>query len=198
MRVPRFAQNRLTRSSVFGDRAQHVEPGAVPGARITVPEVAAILRRHHRKGTGDEERHRAECVGPPARADLRRVADGGGERLPGAYIEEQRAGELDRGRPPVVAVGLARPAPRWPATAEAQLDEPRGGEEERADEERHADDHGAGPLRVERHCADEEEHGADCEAPRLPSQPEATASGGGGSRGPRPARRPRGLGHLPP
>ena len=135
-----------------------------------VPELFAIPRRDHRERTRHEEREGPPCVGPPADAHGIRSGDRRGERGTGRDVEEERADELDGGRPPIGAIGAIHPGVWCRSAAQAQLDEPRRREEDRADEEGQVRAHSAEPVRIPGERAQEEAHRADREPPRLPAQ----------------------------
>ena len=136
------------RRDAEGDRAGQVDhrdpPAAIARAADGVP----------REPAGDEEADRAERVGPPDQAVLLRQVDARVERAARAQVEEQGAGELDRARPPVDAVGPGRVE---------ELQRRRAGEEDRAREEHGGVRDGADQMDEARERPDDEARRADRE-----------------------------------
>ena len=135
--VPRFTSAAFTTSPDSGTvydaiadtpnatEPDEVQPRRLPGARGRVPEdPVAHDRRAHRHDARHEEADRAERIRAP---DVRPA----GQRGERADVEEERARELDRRRPPVAPGGAAPGAPPAPP-GEQPLRERRRREAQRA------------------------------------------------------------------
>ncbi|MGO3813930.1 MAG: exo-alpha-sialidase [Cellulosimicrobium funkei] len=162
-----------------GDGADHVQPRAVPRARVGIPQMAPVARREDRERRRHEERDRAVGVGPPPHPQRGRGLHGRHEGRRRAHVEAQRPDELHGRGPPVPAVGGRRARAGRAAPAQAELDERRGREEDRADDERHPGRHGAHRARVRRERADEEAQRPRREPPRLAPQAAPRVGGAG-------------------
>ena len=192
--VQQVAGRRLHPTRDRGDPEQHgaeqVDRGDPPAQVTRPPGDPAVSDL----GVGQLARHqeadRAQRIRRPHDQVLALGGQPLGERIERREVEEDRADELDRGRPPVDASRLdgepaaTAAAVRRRADALDELQVGRRGEEDRADEVGHRVGAEADQRRVARHGAEDEAERADREQRGDPPT--------------QPARRPIGAAGAPP